>query len=343
MHGFDTDDPRSQREYERRILRDTYKTFGCEPGKPTFSYDLEQGADEGHLIKPTVADARTNITTQLLSDKGYAVYTTTESGEKVYDRRDYERTIFNRETNVTMCKTLLDNGLYDPMAKELGVELFGKTIVFAVSQDHAARLSQILNQLALEKWPGRYGQSNFAMQVSSQVAMAQQMAVNFANNQLEGHVENPDDYGSSKTRICVTVGMMTTGYDCPDLLNVALMRPIFSPTDFVQIKGRGTRRWTFEYDYENEPVAIEKTEFKLIDFFANCEYFEKTFDYDEKIKLPVESNDTLKDFDSSDDDIDEISDIIDERVDLNRPDELAVLAETEGGVIMRIDHFRRGD
>ena len=351
LRGFDADDPRSQREYERRLLRDTYKTFGCEPGQPTFSYSLKQGANAGYLIKPTVSDARTDITTQLLSDEGYAVYTTTENGEKVYGRRDYERTVFNRETNVAMCKTLLDNGLYDPVAKELGVELLGKTLVFAVSQDHAARLTQILNELAWEKWPKTYGksnfshsQSNFAKQVSSQVGGAQQMTINFANNNLEGQVEEPNEYGSSKTRICVTVGMMTTGYDCPDLLNVALMRPIFSPTDFVQIKGRGTRRWIFEYnDYKNEPITIEKDKFKLIDFFANCEYFEKEFDYDEKIRIPIESSDKPRDFDFSYDDTDEISDTIGERVDLNRPDELATIRETEGGIIMQIDEDVRNN
>ena len=198
LRGFDADDPRTQREYERRLLRDTYKTFGCEPGQPTFSYDLEQGADEGYLIKPTVADARTDITTQLLSDRGYAVYTTTESGEKVYGRRDYERTVFNEATNFAMCKILLDKGLYDPVAKELGENLFGKTIAFAVSQDHAARLTQILNELASEKWPDTYGksnfsrgQSNFAKQVTSQVATAQQMTLNFANNRGE-QVSSPD-------------------------------------------------------------------------------------------------------------------------------------------------------
>ena len=64
--------------------------------------------------------------------------------------------------------------------------------------------------------------------------------------------------------MAVTVGMMTTGYDCQDLLNIALMRPVFSPTDFVQIKGRGTRKWTFEYnDYENEPMAEQKNKFKF--------------------------------------------------------------------------------
>ena len=41
--------------------------------------------------------------------------------------------------------------------------------------------------------------------------------------------------------------MMTTGYDCPDILNVALMRPVFSPADFVQMKGRGTRKANFKY------------------------------------------------------------------------------------------------
>ena len=339
LRGLDPENAPTRREYERRVLIDTYKTFDCEPGQPTFSYDLKQGADGGYLIKPTVADARTDITAQLLSDKGYAVYATTESGERVFDRRDYERTVFNRETNVAMCNTLLNHGLYDPVVRELGGELFGKTIVFAVSQDHAARITQILNELALERWPGRYGQSNFAMQVSSQVATAQQMAINFANNQLSSQVSSPAGYDSSKTRVCVTVGMMTTGYDCPDILNVALMRPIFSPTDFVQIKGRGTRKWTFEYnDYQNEPVAIEKTEFKLLDFFANCEYFEKEFNYDEQLKLPVGTRDKLKGFDPGNGDVQDVSDTtVEAQVDLNRPDELASFTETEGGVIMLVD------
>ena len=84
---------------------------------------------------------------------------------------------------------------------------------------------------------------------------------------------------------------MTTGYDCPDLLNLCMMRPIFSPSDFVQIKGRGTRKNTFDYKHKNELgeveiVQKEKVIFKLFDFFANCEYFEEKFDYDEKLKLP---------------------------------------------------------
>ena len=85
---------------------------------------------------------------------------------------------------------------------------------------------------------------------------------------------------------------MTTGYDCPDILNLGLFRPIFSPTDFIQIKGRGTRKHDFReqlFDDDHQGRAStnpNKTAFKLFDFFANCEYFEKEFDYDEVLKLP---------------------------------------------------------
>lgn len=351
LRGFDAEGADSQREYERRLLIDTYKTFGCEPGQPTFSYDLEKGAAEGFLIKPTLVDARTNITTELLSEEGYAVHTLTESGETIdetFNERHYERKIFNEETNIAMCKAFIDNGLFDPVAKELGVPLFGKTIVFAVSQKHAARLTNILNKIAFEKWPELYSESNFAMQVSSQVQSAQQMTINFANNRLGGQTNKPEGYDTSKTRVAVTVGMMTTGYDCQDLLNIALMRPVFSPTDFVQIKGRGTRKWKFEYnDYENEPITIAKEKFKFFDFFATCEYFEKEFNYDEKIKLPSihTTPPTGPGGDGSGTDGPGGDGPTGEKgpIDLATSDELKTLSETPEGVIMRIDRegFKR--
>ena len=84
---------------------------------------------------------------------------------------------------------------------------------------------------------------------------------------------------------------MTTGYDCTDILNLGLFRPIFSPTDFIQIKGRGTRKHNFLeqlFDDRSEIGVLQpqKTAFKLFDFFATCEYFEEKFNYDEVLKLP---------------------------------------------------------
>jgi type I restriction enzyme, R subunit len=335
LRGFESGNQDDQREYERRLLVDTYKTFGCEPGHPTFSYDLERGANDGYLIKPTLVDARTNITTELLSDEGYAVRVSDESGtetEERFNEKHYEKKIFNEETNIAMCQALVENGVYDPVAKELGVPLFGKTIVFAVSQKHAARLTNILNKIAFQRWPEVYGESDFAMQVSSDVAGAQQMTINFSNNRLGGMVKKPEGYESSKTRVTVTVGMMTTGYDCQDLLNIALMRPVFSPSDFVQMKGRGTRKWSFDYDnYADIELSIEKDRFKFFDFFATCEYFENDFDYDEKIKLPKPATNL------GGGTIDKGGPHISGEIDLSSADEIKTLTESSEGVIMRID------
>lgn len=269
---------------ERRILLDTYKTFGCESGDPTFRYSLLDGVKAGYLVNPIVIDARTEITTQLLSDKGYIINTINEYGEEVEDsvyQKDFEKKFFSEETNWTFCKTFMENALKDPISGEIG-----KTIIFGVSQKHCAKLAQILNQIADKMYPGKYN-SDFAVQITSSVFEAQQSTINFANNNLNGKTRFLEGYDSSKTRVCITVGMMTTGYDCSDLLNICLMRPIFSPTDFVQIKGRGTRKHTFKYtDADKQTSTAEKKNFKMFDFFGNCEYFEEKFNYDEELKLP---------------------------------------------------------
>ena len=134
----------------------------------------------------------------------------------------------------------------------------------------------------MKKWTGKYV-SDFAVQVTSNVPLAQKYTKSFSNNQLLGTSRFLEDYKSSRARIAVTVGMMTTGYDCPDLLNVVLMRPVFSPSDYVQMKGRGTRLFTFKYGVQKE----KKKRFMLVDFFGNYDYFEDEFNFDDIIKLPL--------------------------------------------------------
>ncbi len=280
------DDPR---QLERRLMLDTYRTFGCADSYPTFRYSLLKGVEDGYLVNPTVIDARTGITTRLLSEQGYSVNVTDDTGEdqtQVFKQREFEKRFFAESTNQLLCKTFLENALKDPVTGEIG-----KSIIFAVSQTHASKLTQILNKMTDRMYPGKYN-SDFAMQVTSQVPDAQQFTINFANNNLGGSSNFLETYKTSKTRICVTVGMMTTGYDCPDLLNIGLFRPIFSPTDFIQVKGRGTRKHNFLellFDPERRKMISEpeKTTFKLFDFFRNCQYFEEDFKYDEVIKLPA--------------------------------------------------------
>ncbi len=261
------------------MLLDTYRTFGCEDGQPTFRYSLLDGVKDGFLVNPTVVDARSDITTQLLSEDGFVVDFKDDEGDdqkEVYKQREFEKRFFAEATNQVFCKTFLENALRDPISGEIG-----KSIIFAVSQHHAAKLTQILNQMADIMFPGKY-QSDFAVQVTSHISDAQQFTINFTNNNLLGSANFLPTYRTSKARVCVTVGMMTTGYDCPDILNLGLFRPIFSPTDFIQIKGRGTRKHDFReelFDPALKEVVKEpeKQHFKLFDFFANCEYFEEEY------------------------------------------------------------------
>lgn len=293
LKNIDTDflsinDPR---EFERRTLLDTYKTFGCDSGIPTFCYSLIDGIndpDGPFLINPFVIDARTEITTQLLSKDGFLVkkkYGEEKDEDEVYIQTDFERKFFSTETNKVFCKVFMDNARCDPISGEIG-----KTIIFCVSQDHASKITQILNELAHEKFPNKY-HSDFAVQVTSWINDAQSLSRNFANNNLSGSGNFRSDYKTGKTRVCVTVSMMTTGYDCQDILNIVLMRPIFSPTEFIQIKGRGTRKYDFSQDLINPELrrsigSKQKEKYNIFDFFANFHYFEHEFNYDGIINLP---------------------------------------------------------
>lgn len=282
------EDPRN---IERRTLLSTYQTFWCESGEPTYRYSLLDGVKDPewpYLVNPLVINCKTDITTQLLSDEGYAVEVEKDSGESeevVYKGSSFERKFFSDRTNLEFCKSFMKNAIRDPISGEIG-----KTIFFCVSRLHAGKIAQMLNEVAHEMFPGKY-QSDFALQITSNIPSAQQFTINFSNGNLNGYTHWLEGYKSSKTRVCVTVGMMTTGYDCEDLMNLCLARPIFSPSDFVQMKWRGTRTFSFEFGGKK----FKKEHFKLFDFFENYKYFEEDYPYDEVLTLPKIGSTTVDD------------------------------------------------
>ena len=133
---------KNQFDFEQRVIRDTYETFGCNDRDPTFKYTLERGVKEGYLIQPTVIKATTPITTQMLSEKGLHIERVDENGNikiKNVKRSDFEKTVFNDDTNKTFCKIFMDHCKKDPVTNEIG-----KTIIFCVSQNHASDITQLL-------------------------------------------------------------------------------------------------------------------------------------------------------------------------------------------------------
>ena len=276
---------------EQRALRDTYLAFGRPPGEPTYAYTIAQGVADGYLVGPTAVDVRTEVTRQLMSDEGYQVSLADyenngDDFEVTYRAGDFARTFLSPGTNAEFARVYIEEALREPET-----DLIGKGIIYAVNQRHAAALTQALNEAASDRWPGVY-HSDFAVQVTSHVYDANIFGEHFKYNSLSGQHPEMPGYATSKTRVCVTVAMMTTGYDCPDLLNIGVCRPIKSPVDFTQIKGRGTRKYDFRCKY-TDPLVREqleprpKAKFKIIDFFGVCEYHHETDYYEPRISAPA--------------------------------------------------------
>jgi type I restriction enzyme R subunit len=241
---------------EARLLRDTYNYFGCKPGFPTFRYDIIDAVKDPEgpfLCLPKIFDLRSDITTKALDESGWAVVVNEQ--EESFKIQDLEKKIFTPARNRLMCEAFLKHAQKDPSNK------IGKSIVFAVNQTHATALTKIFNEIE----PG------IAVTITSRVEDSSSIAKEFRD-------------GKRSERIAVSVDMLSTGYNCQDLLNIGLMRPIFSPTEYIQIKGRGTRLFTFRIGH----TEYKKQNFFLLDFCAVAEYFEEQYDYSLPLPLPKE-------------------------------------------------------
>lgn len=241
------------KQYDARVLRDTYKFFGCEIDKPTFQYSSEDAIkdEEGpFLCQSERYDLRTEITTEALEENGWIVEIDGE--EETFPIATLEKKISIPARNEVMCQAFLDKALKSPDKK------VGKSIIFAVNQNHATAITKILNRIS----PG------IAITITSRIRDSGSIAKEFRK-------------GNRTERIAVTVDMLATGYDCPQIRNIGLMRPIFSPTQYFQIKGRGTRLYS-EYF---EGKKYDKDRFMILDFCAVCEYFEEKYDFSSPLQI----------------------------------------------------------
>ncbi len=215
------------------IERNTFSFYHCKDRQPDFSYRIQDAFAGGFLTPYKFA---TGITC-LLADG-------TEVDGTAYDPGEFERKWTNEVTNRKMMQE------FDRLAWENYRDLApgqkigpGKGIVFAISKHHAARLCQYLNELHPEH-KGRYAEV-----ITSDIPDAAAAIRRFKNE--------------TYPMVAVSVDMLTTGFDCREVLHIVLCRRIFSPILYQQIRGRGTRT----------APHIGKRRFVIYDFFRNHEYF----------------------------------------------------------------------
>ena len=215
------------------IERNTYDFYQCDPGKPDFSYAIQDAFREGFLVPYRFATGITEIVAE-----GAEV-----DGEH-YDPVAFERRWTNEETNRLMVRE------FDRIAWEQYHELAprqdpgpGKAIVFAITKHHAARLARYLNELHPEH------QGRYAEVITSDVAEPDALIRRFKTE--------------TWPMIAVSVGMLDTGFDCREVLHLVLCRRVRSPILYQQMRGRGTRT----------APHIGKRKFVIYDFFRNHQYF----------------------------------------------------------------------
>ena len=215
------------------IERNTYDFYQCEPGKPDFSYPIQDAFREEYLVPYGFAAGITEIAAE-----------GADVDDDHYDPVAFERRWTNTDTNRLMMRE------FDRFAWESYGDLApkqspgpGKAIVFAITKHHAARLAEYLNELHPEQ-RGRY-----AAVVTSDVADPDALIRGF---KTETH-----------PMVAVSVGMLDTGFDCREVLHIVFCRRVRSPILYQQIRGRGTRT----------APHIGKRRFVIYDFFRNHQYF----------------------------------------------------------------------
>ncbi len=215
------------------IERNTFQFYQCKENEPDIAYPINTAFEEKYLVPYKFA---TGITVLLAEGA--------DVDDEHYDPFEFERRWTNEDTNRKMM------GEFDRLAWENFKELApgqsmgpGKTIVFAITKHHAARLTQYLNDLHPEH-KGRYAEV-----ITSDVSDTDDLIRKFKR----------EDY----PQIAVSVGMLDTGFDCREVLHLVMCRRVRSPILYQQMRGRGTRT----------APHIDKKKFVIYDFFGNHNYF----------------------------------------------------------------------
>lgn len=244
------------------IDRDTYSLFQLQSGVPTDAYDLDEAVRDGFLVPPKAISVplrfqRDGIRYSDLSDaerEQWDMVEWAEDGSIPTDvnASDVNKWLFNTDTVDKVLEHLMTHGL-----KVEGGDRLGKTIIFAKNSPHAAYIVERFNA----NYPHYKGE--FARLIDYSVSYAQSLIDDFS-------------IPSKSPRIAVSVDMLDTGIDVPDVVNLVFFKIVRSKTKFWQMIGRGTRLRPDLYG-----PGEDKSEFRIFDFCQNFEFFNQNPDFAE--------------------------------------------------------------
>lgn len=238
---------------KNEIDKNTYGIFDLERGVPTFAYELENAVEEGYLVNYSTLEYKskimdTGIHYNELSEEEKETYEETfAADDNVGDDISSEAIntwLFNEDTTDKVLTELMDKGL-----KVEGGDKLGKTIIFAKNSLHAQAIVERFNNLYPELGGSFIKQIDYSIKYSDTLI---------------------DDFSIKEKmpQIAVSVDMLDTGIDIPEILNLVFFKKVRSYSKFWQMIGRGTRLCP---DLLGE--GIDKEKFLIFDFCNNFEFF----------------------------------------------------------------------
>lgn len=236
------------------ISRSTCELFDCSRSDPTFHYSYDEAVEEEHVVPfelytHTTKFLREGIKGDTLTDEQIAQLEDqgVDPNTLDFDAVEIDRHIFNRDTNRKILQNLMDEGL-----RKEDEQTLGKSIIFARNHRHAVLLRELFDEL----YP-QYG-ARFCQVIDNYEPRAETLIDEFK------------DPGNELT-IAISVDMLDTGIDVPEVVNLVFAKPVRSKIKFWQMIGRGTRLCKNLFG-----LGRNKSRFRIFDHWANFEYHRTT-------------------------------------------------------------------
>ena len=234
------------------IDKNTYEVFELENGVPTYGYDLAQAVKDEYLVDYVSVESKLKFIEQgivydELSEEDKEEYEATfedENGElpEAIGSSALNTWIFNEDTIRQVLNTLMTEGIKIDYGQKIG-----KTIIFAKNHDHAEKILEVFHK----EYPHL---PDYAKVIDNYMTYAQSAIDEFSNPR-------------KMPQIAISVDMLDTGIDVPEVVNLVFFKKVMSKAKFWQMIGRGTRLCPGLIDGE------DKQKFYIFDFCGNFEFF----------------------------------------------------------------------
>ncbi len=245
--------------------RNTFREFDCDGNRPTFLYSYPQAVKEKYLVDFELYTAKTRFQRRGIhgvdlseEERNILIEQGLDPDTLDYAGTEIERTVSNRDTLRKQWEEI-----WDQCIKDRSGQLPGKTIIFAMTQEHALRLADAFEEM-FPQFPGLVRVITYRS--------------DFKGTLIEKFKK------ADQPRIAITVDLLETGIDVPEAVNLVFMRPVHSAIKLWQMIGRGTRCQA-ACTYLDRLPAGGKDRFLILDFWEND--FNRSPDPEQAQTLPV--------------------------------------------------------